>query len=161
MEKAFKVKVNEEMDFKLTSEDVKNLDIIPSGSNSFHFIYQHQSINVRVTYQDRDHRYFEMEIGGDKYRIKIETALDQLVEEMGLSVGNSTSINQVNAPMPGLILEVMVHEGQEVKQGDPLLVLEAMKMENTIVAPRQGIVKNLLVEAGQTADKNQLLLELE
>lgn len=161
MEKAFKVKVNEEMDFELTSEDVKNLDIIPSGPNSYHFIYQHQSINVRLTHQDRDQRYFEMEIEGNKYRLSIETILDQLVEEMGFSVGNFTSINQVYAPMPGLILEVMVHEGQEVKQGDPLLVLEAMKMENTIVAPRQGTVKNLLVEAGQTADKNQLLLEFD
>lgn len=161
MENAFKVKVNEELNFDLTSEDVKDLDIIPTGPNSYHFIYQHQSIIVRVTHQDRDQRYFEMEIGGNKYRISIETALDQLIEELGFSIGDTASINQVNAPMPGLILEVMVHQGQEVEQGDPLLVLEAMKMENTIVAPRQGIVKDLLVEAGQTADKGQLLLELD
>src|SRR5690625_4756562 len=161
MENAFKVKVNEELNFDLTSEDVKDLDIIPTGPNSYHFIYQHHSINVLVTHQDRDQRYFEMEICGNKYRISIETALDQLIEELGFSIRDTASINQVNAPMPGLILEVMVHQGQEVEQGDPLLVLEAMKMENTIVAPRQGIVKDLLVEAGQTADKGQLLLELD
>lgn len=161
MKKDFKVKVNEEFEFKLTSEEVQNLDIIPTGDHSYHFIYHHQSIEVCVTHQDRDQRHIELEISGNKYRIRIETSLDQLVEEMGMSAGTAISVNEVKAPMPGVIIDLMIEEGQEVKQGDSLLVLEAMKMENTIVAPRDGVVKKLGIETGQTVEKNQLLLELD
>lgn len=160
MKKEFKVKVNDENNFNLTSEDVRNLDIIPAGNNSYHLIHQHQSLEVRVTHQDFNQRQVDVEISGNKFRVEIGTSLDQLIEEMGFSAGAATSVNQVKAPMPGLILDVMIKEGQQVKKGDSLLVLEAMKMENTIVAPGDGLVKNLGVEAGLTVEKNQLLLEL-
>ena len=63
--------------------------------------------------------------------------------------------------MPGLILEINVKEGQEVKENDPLLILEAMKMENVINSPREGIIKSVEVKQGQTVDKNMLLIEFE
>ena len=63
--------------------------------------------------------------------------------------------------MPGLILEVNVEKGSQVKEGDFLLVLEAMKMENTITAPREGVVKSIQINKGETVEKNQLLIEME
>ena len=70
-------------------------------------------------------------------------------------------INDIKAPMPGLILEVNVEEGAEVQEGDYLLVLEAMKMENTLTAPRDGVVKSVSIKKGETVEKNQLLIEME
>ena len=70
-------------------------------------------------------------------------------------------VNDIKAPMPGLILEVNVKEGDEVKEGDYLLVLEAMKMENALTAPRDAVIKSISVEKGQTVEKNQLLIEME
>ena len=63
--------------------------------------------------------------------------------------------------MPGLVLEVLVKPGQTVKKGDKILVLEAMKMENIIKSPGEGIVKECLAEVGATVEKNQILINFE
>lgn len=69
----------------------------------------------------------------------------------------SASGEKVVSPMPGTILKLNVSQGQEVKSGDVLMVLEAMKMENDIVAPADGVVKQLLVSKGSTVDTDQTL----
>lgn len=68
---------------------------------------------------------------------------------------NGTS---VPSPMPGTILSINVTNGQSVKSGDVLIVLEAMKMENDIVAPCDGVVKQILVTKGSTVDTDQTLV---
>ena len=67
----------------------------------------------------------------------------------------------VAAPMPGLVRAVMTHVGAEVAQGDPLLVLEAMKMEHTLRAPRDGVVAELLAAVGDQVSDGTILLALE
>ena len=69
--------------------------------------------------------------------------------------------NTLTAFIPGVIQKIHVRHGQKVKQGDSLLVLEAMKMQNTITAPRDGTVKVVLVSEGQKARKDQALLAFE
>lgn len=66
----------------------------------------------------------------------------------------------INAPMPGNILDVRVAAGQSVKKGDILLMLEAMKMENEIMAPRDGVVGVVAVKKGDSVDSGALLLTL-
>jgi biotin carboxyl carrier protein len=80
---------------------------------------------------------------------------------MGFEVGASKKVNDIKAPMPGLILEINVTVGQEVKEDDVLLILEAMKMENALTSPRDGIIKSISVSKSDTVDKNQLLIEFE
>ena len=80
---------------------------------------------------------------------------------LGLSVGGVQQQNTVKAPMPGLVLQILVEPGQVVQKGDPLLLLEAMKMENVIKAAGHGQVKTVAVEKGAAVDKGQLLLEME
>ena len=80
---------------------------------------------------------------------------------MGISVGANKVVNEVKAPMPGLILEVCVAVGQEVTENEPLLILEAMKMENTLVSPRSGKIKSIAVEKSNAVEKGQLLIEFE
>ena len=63
--------------------------------------------------------------------------------------------------MPGLILEISVTVGQEVKQNDNLIILGAMKMENSFLSPRDGIIKSLSVNIGDAVDEGQLLIEFE
>jgi biotin carboxyl carrier protein len=63
--------------------------------------------------------------------------------------------------MPGLILEISISEGQEVKENDALLILEAMKMENVIKSPRDGIIKSIKVKQTEAVDINSLLIEFE
>ena len=68
---------------------------------------------------------------------------------------------QVKAMIPGLILEIMVKEGQKVKKRDSLLILEAMKMQNVTRAQSDGVIARILVNEGQSVAKNELLLEFE
>ena len=68
---------------------------------------------------------------------------------------------EVTMPMPGLVISVAVAEGQAVKRGDALLVVEAMKMEHTLRAPRDGVVRRLAAANGQRVDAGKVLLEVE
>lgn len=80
---------------------------------------------------------------------------------MGLSVVASTKLDNIKAPMPGLIIDIMVKEGQSIEKGTPLLILEAMKMENVLKADGEGIVKSIEIIKGQAVDKGQILIEME
>ncbi len=68
--------------------------------------------------------------------------------------------NNLTASMPGQITKVLVHEGDAVQRGQPLVVLEAMKMEIKIAAPHDGRVAKVLVEQGQVVDRGQTLIEM-
>jgi biotin carboxyl carrier protein len=67
-------------------------------------------------------------------------------------------INEIKAPMPGLVLRIPINEGDSVSKGEGLLVLEAMKMENIIKSPGDVVVSKILVKPGQAVEKNQLLV---
>ena len=67
----------------------------------------------------------------------------------------------IRSPMPGNILKVLVQAGSAVSKGQPLMILEAMKMENEIIAPRDGVVKSVSVQAGATVDTDALLCVLQ
>ena len=73
----------------------------------------------------------------------------------------SASAKQVTSPMPGLVVKLEAEEGQEVKTGEPLLVVEAMKMENVIRAEMDGVIKTIAVDAGQSVSADELLIEFE
>ena len=79
---------------------------------------------------------------------------------MGFSVGSGKKLNEIKAPMPGLILSLNIEIGKTVKEGEVLLILEAMKMENAICAPRDGIIKSINIESGKTVEKGELLIEM-
>ena len=67
----------------------------------------------------------------------------------------------IKAPMPGKVLSVVVTEGDEVKKGDAILILEAMKMENVLKAEGDCIIKKVLVNKEESVEKNQVLIELD
>jgi biotin carboxyl carrier protein len=80
---------------------------------------------------------------------------------MGFGSAANKMIKEIKAPMPGLVLEIAVADGQQVKQGDRLLILEAMKMENSIMIHTDARIKKIGVCAGQAVEKGQVLVELE
>ncbi|CAN5302222.1 hypothetical protein BH23BAC2_BH23BAC2_08350 [soil metagenome] len=161
MEKRFKVTVNQNSTFTYTLTDMESLDIQETSSSRFHLLNDHRSFDAELLKADFLNKSYTVKINNNTHEVEISNDLDILIEEMGLSLGNGQVVNDIKAPMPGLILEVNIKAGDEVKEGDYLLVLEAMKMENTLTAPRDGVVKAVTVEKGQTVEKNQLLIEME
>ena len=86
---------------------------------------------------------------------------DQLLKKLGMDKALTKKANELKAPMPGLVLRILTEEGRAIKQGDSLLVLEAMKMENVLKSMGDGIIKQLKVKAGDKVEKNQLLIVME
>lgn len=161
MQANYTVVVDGETDFNFTEKDIQNLDVAEINNDKIHVLRKQKSFAVELLDSDFLKRNYTVKVNGNTYKIDIETELDGLIKEMGLSLGNASVEDEINAPMPGLILEVAIAEGDSVKKGDFLCVLEAMKMENTLTAPRDGIIKSIKISKGDTVDKGMLLIELE
>lgn len=95
-------------------------------------------------------------LDGATYHLRYEHPLQRLAELQEAAAGDS-----VRARMPGSLVSLNVEPGQHVTTGQTLLVMESMKMETTLVAPRAGIVQEVRVAAGETFDKDAVLLTLE
>ena len=160
MEANFKVVVNKIYNFNLSGNDARKFDVLSSNSIA-HVISDHQSKTVEILKSDCLKRDYIVKVNGNRYTIHIENELDALISEMGLSLTEHIETSEIEAPMPGLIIDVIVAERQEVKKGDFLCVLEAMKMENTLLSPRDGVIKTIKIEKGQTVDKGAVLIEFE
>ncbi|HMU97718.1 MAG TPA: acetyl-CoA carboxylase biotin carboxyl carrier protein subunit [Chitinophagales bacterium] len=138
-----------------------DIDLVHIYKEKYHIIDNNESFNIEVVRADFQNKTFEIKVNDTIYPIQLEDELDMLLEKMGMSAVGSNTMDNVKAPMPGLVLRITVDVGQEVNKGDNLIVLEAMKMENIIKATGTGKVKNILVTEKQAVEKNQLLIEME
>ncbi|MFD1061968.1 biotin/lipoyl-containing protein [Winogradskyella litorisediminis] len=157
----YKTNVNNTFSFYVSADSVKKLDVVETDSNQFHILQNNKSVKASVLDSDFNKKTYEVQVNNNSYTVVIQDELDQLISDLGFEVGASKKVNDIKAPMPGLILEINVSTGQEVKENDSLLILEAMKMENVINSPRDGVIKSIAVNQGETVDKNNLLIEFE
>ncbi|WP_434035888.1 acetyl-CoA carboxylase biotin carboxyl carrier protein subunit [Formosa sp. 4Alg 33] len=161
MSKSTKVTVNDLHQFSLSNEDVNLLDCVQTRPNSFHIIQNHKTFYAEISKEDFQHRVYTVKINGTEYHVNILNETDTIINAMGLHIGSSKKIDSIIAPMPGLILDLNVKPGDQVKANDSLLILEAMKMENNIIAPHDGVIKSVEVKKGLTVNKGDLLIEFE
>ncbi|WP_439881309.1 acetyl-CoA carboxylase biotin carboxyl carrier protein subunit [Pontibacter sp. MBLB2868] len=133
-------------------------DIQPISTNAFHIIKDNKSYTAELVETDYQAKTFTFKINGIKQTVNVKDRFDLLLDKLGMSDVNTNKVNDVKAPMPGLVLEIKVQPGQEVKKGDPILILEAMKMENILKSPGDGTVKEIKVQARQNVEKNQVLI---
>ena len=108
---------------------------------------------------------YKVTLNGRTYEVEVEAGKAMLLDEYEAIVPTAAPAapvagDAVTAPMPGNILKVNVTAGQAVKEGDVLVVLEAMKMENEILAPKACTVKQVLVSKGSTVDTGATLVVL-
>jgi biotin carboxyl carrier protein len=100
-----------------------------------------------------------LRIKGRTYEVSVRSSFDQLLETLGMGPGSTAQLGSLKAPMPGMVLDVMVQEGQSVVEGEPLLILEAMKMEYVMKSPRAGEITKVGVRKGAAIETNTLLVE--
>lgn len=136
-----------------------NGDIAALGNNRFHVIWNNKSYNIEILDRNPAEKTVHLLIDGQHYHTTAKDDFDLLLEKMGMQNGSAQKINNVKAPMPGLIQSIAVAEGDNIAKGDNLLVLVAMKMENVIKSSGSGVIKTLKVTPGQIVEKNQVLLE--
>mgnify|MGYP003504731062 FL=1 len=161
MSTSYKLSVNNTTNFELSESDLKNLDAVSVEKAKFHVLKDNKPFKAEIVAADFISKKYTIKVNNNTYEVAISDALDQLIKSMGIERGRTKVVNAIKAPMPGLILEISVEVGQTVKENDPLLILEAMKMENSFLSPRDGVIKSIAVEKGHAVDKGQLLIEFE
>jgi acetyl/propionyl-CoA carboxylase alpha subunit len=168
-EKTFNVIVNEQKTKSISIRrgeiavdgKIFEADISQVSEKEIHIIRNLRSYNVRIIAINRREKTVTMTVNGTKYRTAIKDRLDDLLHSMGMDKAVAQKVSEVKAPMPGLVLRVMAEAGQAIKKGDPLIVLEAMKMENILKSSADAVVKKVSVIKGDKVEKNQVLLEME
>jgi biotin carboxyl carrier protein len=155
-----KATVNGEWPFNFDTENVAWSSVkLPSGGYSL--ILDGRSYVAQVTKIDKESKTVSIQIDQQTYEVAIEEPIDQLLAAMGIKDSLSRKVNDLKAPMPGLVLKVLVTPGQAIKKGDPVLILEAMKMENVFKATADATVKEVLVTERTAVEKGEVLVILE
>jgi biotin carboxyl carrier protein len=132
---------------------------LPNGNHSI--ILDGKSYVAQVIKVDRDTKTVTIVIDQQEYAVVVEEPIDQLLAEMGMKDALTRKVNDLRAPMPGLVLKILVEPGQAIKKGDPVLILEAMKMENVFKSATDAVVKEVKVKERTAVEKGEVLVILE
>ncbi len=160
-EKAYEIEVGSgKQEFNLNGEN-HSLDLKGDAEKGFHLILDKKSYRVHVLEADYDSKEFLLEINDQSIPIKASDRFDLLLKDLGMEHMAGAALNDLKAPMPGLVLDIKVKAGDSIKKGQALLVLEAMKMENVLKAESDAVVKSINCKQGEAVEKNQVLIEFE
>lgn len=153
-----KYTINDKIEFD--SKDLSKGTVIESDGNNHKFLYKEKLYNIKVLNYNHENKEYKLVVNGYTLKVKQSNELDQLINQLGFNKPPLKSLKEVNAPMPGLVKEILIKIGSEVKEGDNLFILEAMKMENIIKSSGVGIISELKVTKGEKVEKGQILAKL-
>jgi len=135
-------------------------DILQFKDGRFHILRNHRSFTAEILQHNEEEKSFLIKVNNSVFTLSVRDKYDDLLREMGIDITAGKKVNDLKAPMPGLVLNVLVSDGQSVAKGDAVLVLEAMKIENIIKAPADGVVKKVAVVKGDKVEKNQVMISM-
>jgi len=161
--------VNEHNSFSISSTDgqwfvnekAANLDVFQQPNGVISVLHNNKSYTAVLEKIDHKTKELVIRVDGQIQRVKIKEDIDLLLSKMGLDITAMQKTEPVKAPMPGMVLKVLVTPGQQINKGDALLILEAMKMENILKASGPALVKSIKVEERTAVEKGAVLIELE
>lgn len=161
--------VNEKHRFNIERKDEKTFidskefvfDLKQIKDNIFHILHENKSYTAELVSINQQEKKAKVKINGNEYDVSLQDKYAELLETMGMNHSTKNSIPALKAPMPGMVLDILIKVGDQVNKGDSLLILEAMKMENIIKSSTTEIIKSIEIEKGSTVEKDQLLLTFE
>ncbi len=134
------------------------LDVRRHGCCTYSVIADGKSYEVDL--EEKDQHLYEVLMGGSHYEIKVMDEMKMKLERM-LHGDAGVAEGEVKISMTGKVTKVFVAEGDQVKKGQPLVIVEAMKMENEIKAPKDGTVKAVNVKEGQVVNTGEVIVVIE
>lgn len=151
----FEIEINKDGTLTVNGEK-READFLPISGSLYSIIKDNRSLELAI--EDAPDSKYEILMEGRLYEGMVldERAMMMMNRKGGLTLDSG----DVNSPMPGLIVEVTVNEGDTVTQGQTVVILESMKMQNELKAPRDGVVQSVSVSQGQSVEKNALLLSI-
>ena len=135
--------------------------ILGDSREGFSVRWNGKTYHAQVVQSDFRERTFTLRINHYRLDVQVKDETDAVLAGLGVAASAGKKVNDLRSPMPGMVLDILTKPGAEVRKGDPLLILEAMKMENIIKASGSGVVKNIPVHKKDAVEKNQLLIEME
>jgi len=136
-------------------------DLVRTGPGQYSLVHNGRSFRVLVLKEDREANTVRLRIGAHTYTVQLQDEQSRLMNTLGLDKARGAAVKEIKAPRPGLVLKLLVKEGDAVKKNDPVLILEAMKMENELHATKKATVTAVLVKKGDQAERGQLLVAFE
>ena len=165
----FKITVNDRFSFDIEQDKDQYLvngkqiifDLQTIDQNRVSIIHDTRSYLAEMVELNREEKTCVIKVNGNEYTLSIKDQYDELLHRLGMDKLIGSKIADLKAPMPGLVLNVLVKNGDSIKKGDNLLVLEAMKMENIIKSPADLHVKMIRIKSGDKVEKGQVLINFE
>lgn len=162
----FKIQVNEQFNYVVkidrdgifVNDHEVPIDIHPVNKTIFHILYKNRSFNAELITIDKQAKSCTVRVNSHVYTMSLSDQFDELLHQLGMDNLSALKVAELKAPMPGMVLKVLVSEGEEVKKGSNLLILEAMKMENIIKSPADVVIKSIKVNPADKVEKNQVMI---
>ncbi len=148
-------------DIILVNQSECLLKLVKLDDGGYEAIFRGQKVIADIVKIDREQKQITLRIKNKRYNIQIKEPVDLMLESIGINAKQTKKLNNLKAPMPGLVTKVLVAAGDEVKQGEPLLVLEAMKMENVFKAATDVKIKSIKVQERQAVEKGEELISFQ
>ena len=161
MKRNYNIQVDKEYNFDWTTGANDAISIVPLDENTLSIIFNNKVYEVSCEAADINSKSFQVKVNGAFHTVTLQDDLDILIHKMGMKIVSKRISDNILSPMPGLLRQVNVQVGDKLEAGHPVLILEAMKMENILKAAGNGIVKEIHVSPGQTVEKGQLLITIE
>ncbi len=138
-----------------------DVEIIDKKEKTLRISLNGKKHEARLLSIDTEAKKVSLKINGNRFQVELTDQYDDLLKSMGMGIGVVQKVNELKAPMPGIVFEIKVKVGDEIKKDDALIVLEAMKMENILKSPIDATIKSILIKKGDTVEKNKILIEFE
>lgn len=136
-------------------------DISSVSPELWHILLHNHSYHIFIQKIDEENKTVTLAINGKRVEVKLVSRMEKLLKDLGMAGQMVKKLDVLKAPMPGLIHKVTVKEGDTVAKGDPILILEAMKMENVIKSPGDGVIKEIVAKEGSSVEKNAILVRYQ
>lgn len=156
-EREYVIEIIDEHTVRVDGKDYE-IDFHPIGDQPVYSLLVDGNSHEAYVYPEDD--AWQVLMHGNQYSMKVEDERERRLKAAIGGGSSSSSEFHLKAPMPGLVIGIAVNEGQPVKKGDLLIILESMKMQNELKSPREGIVSRLRVKIGESVEQRQTLLSV-
>lgn len=142
----------------LVNGETYNLDFEQmADSGVYSILLNNHSIQAMVDERDK---LYEVQIRGELYQVQVQDERAYRLAQARGSLADAHGEAVIKSPMPGIILKVLVEEGQHVSKGEKAIILESMKMENELRSPRDGVIHHISIHQGSSVEKGQVLVTI-